>query len=374
MPDYTEETKVKGSYGQEVLVNPRTQQDFIPPHSNRLFTEPGRGMEDGVGSSSIGGTPPGIYVEKVGSRSPWSESFGMDSGTSMIPFRIPFEHRSSFFSRWLGYNYVQGTKLKRVLPVVHPYWEFMRCRNFTNVQGVGWRGEKPKEPVEVGPAFDRPRYAEYDQLHGMAVFQTMPFQYKTDDQVTEEYERFVWVRPEPGYESLYIIGGSTDSSSYLFDNTIPTVGGKVSFPAGRNLPLAVATIRCTWFDVPLDFIDNTGQQGFYQNLFDGIGKINDASFMGFPAYSLYADPPVVTPRPNPLPVDISPDVSYLCNVDFTWHYFYPTPLGTGVTTNLGHNMAIYRADRKWYPASIGGTGTTRLFETYDFKKFFRKPA
>lgn len=349
-----------GSYGQPIATPVRPEEAFIPPHSNLMFTP----TEDG-----------GIYTERVGSRSPWVDTYGMDGSVAHIPFRIPSEHRSSFFSRWMGYNYVQGAKLKRVLPIVHPYWEHLRCRKFVNVQGINFTGETPREPLDLGAGFDRPKYAPYDQIHGIAVFEAMPFHYKTDEQITEEYERNLWVRPEPGYESLYLTGGSKGPNNYLFDNSITVDGvtGKVAFPAGRNIPLAVQAIRATWYDVPLDFLVADPGTFFYDNLLNGIGKINDAEFLGFPAYTLYADPPQIVPRPNPLPIEISTEQQFLCNVEFIWHYFEPSPLGDGVATNLGHNMAPSRFDQKWYPVSIGGDGTTRLFQTYDFRLFFRRP-
>jgi hypothetical protein len=248
-----------------------------------------------------------------------------------------------------------------------------------------WRGEKPTEPVDLGAAFPRPRYASYDQLEVTFQFETMPFTYKTDEETTEEYERYVYKRMEPGYESIYIEGGTGDEGAFKFDNIYTSgtepPGSKVSFHNGKTVPLQVARVLWTWYDVPLDFITNS--DGKFTNFMGvsgdatkpgGIGRVNDAAFGGYPAYTLLMDVPSIDIRPNPIPPDISTTAKYLANVTFVFHYMEPPQdqLGTGVSTNLGHNMAMWRFDRKWYPVSVNGAGTERVYKTFDFKKLFRK--
>lgn len=372
MPDsVTLDTPETGSYGIEVPVKLRDRIDPIPlPSSTKHFTA----WED-----------EGYYKERTANYSPYTDHISMDQSVTQLVAEFPWELRSNMISRWLGYQYKDGTKLKRVLPVAHPYFEFMRCRRVLNIRGMKWRGEVPRSPVDLGPAFPRPKFADYDKVEVAFQFETMPFTYKTDEQITHEHERYVYKRMEPGYETIYIEGGTGDTGAFKFD-TISGYSGsdnpsaKVAFHNGRTVPLQVARVLWTWYDVPLEFI--TDANGKYTNFMGvsgsptkpgGIGRINDAAFGGFPAYTLLCDVPQIDLRPNPIPVNITTTASYLANITFTFHYFEPPPdqLGSGVSTNLGHNMAMWRFDRKWYPVSINGAGTERVYKTFDFNKLFQ---
>lgn len=346
----------------EPFIAPYPQLQTYPPNSIKLITpvsEPG-----------------GVWSEKIGNEAPGVDAVSVDASSFTSQVEVPWSQRSVAMSRILGYQYVDGTKLKRVLPIAHPFFEFARCRRIARAQGIGPRGDGPIEPVDLGPAFLRPYYANYSKLRMDLVFETLPFAFKTDEQVTKEYERYTYVRTEPGYDSYFIEG---DMFRFDADATFPTSlndQGVRAFASGRNLPISVGQVLCTWYDVPLEFVQ---YQSIYKNINFGIGKINNTAIFGYPKYTLLMDTPQIELRPNPLPPDISTDVSLLANITFRFHYFEPKPLGTGVTLSLGHNMALYKKTRTWFPASLvdNATGkadkTTRLYEGWDFGKLFAKP-
>lgn len=316
----------------------------------------------------------GLFQEKIDNLSPWNGHISNENSTETLVVEFPYSQKSSALARCLGYSYVSGTKLKRVLPIAHPFWEFMRCRRVSPIMGVSPLGDGPQEPEDLGENFPRPYVTNYWKLRATLHFETPPFQFKTDASVTEEYERYTYVRTEPGYESLFV-----DGDTFRFDGGIlaDTTNGNInSFPAGRNIPLSVAQVLVTWYDVPLEFIT---KDDIYKNINFGIGKLNSEAIFGYPANTLLMDVPEIQLRPNPLPPFISEDLSFLANITFRFHYFEPTPLGTGVTVNLGHNMAIFRGDRKWYPCSLAvgharvADKTTRIYRKWPYKYLFRKP-
>lgn len=385
MPDPVVPTPQDGSFGVPIHVKRRTQlnPDDYPPSSTKLFTPTDNNT-----------TEPSIYIEKTGSVAPYTDNFSIDNSVAQLVVKVPWELRSQCISRYMGYQYVEGTSLKRVLPLAHPFFEFMRCRRVLNIQGLGWRGTEPHEPQDLGAGVDaaqfpRPHYAEYDYALITLQFETLPFDFKLDTQITEEYDRNVFRRIEPGYDSLYIEGGTGDKGTFKFDTGYaildnvtadnPSPAGKVSFHNGRTVPLQVAKLVWTWYDVPWEFVTNS--TGKPTNIMSGVGKVNDATFGGFPAYTLLCDVPQIDLRPNPIPPFVSTKATYLANIQFTFHYFEPDNLGTyqaapgGPALTVpqhGHNMAIWRFTRKWYPCSIDGAGSERVYKTYDFNKLFRK--
>jgi hypothetical protein len=333
---------------------------LLPPDSPRLYTPVT--------------TEGGVYSEKVADHSPGIDAISTEASSFTLQVDVPYSQRSAAVSRFLGYQYVDGSTLKRVLPIAHPFWEFSRCRRITQAQGIQIAGDGPKTPVDLGPAYPRPHFARYKTYRLNLQFETPPFAYKTDAEVTEEYQRYCYIRQEPGYQSLAI-----DGAMFNFDaGFLAEIGDgrNPAFTSGLNIPLSVAQVLCTWYDVPLEFVK---YQERYSNIQFCIGKLNATTFLGYAPSTLLMDTPTIELRPNPCPTYISTNVSMLANITFRWHYFEPLPLGQGVSTNLGHNMAFYRGDKKWYPASLINSttkvadGVTRLYQKVDFKYLFRKP-
>ena len=376
-----------GSFGLPLPGPVRQYGTFIPPGDIRLIrpTE----FLDHTDSR-------GVYREETRSISPWSEAFSNAVSSSQVVVDVPFEYRSSALSTFLGYSYRQGNLLKRVMPLAHPYWEFLRCRKILSCQGIKWRGHKPKEPYvipNVGAAFPRPHFAEYDFYRMTLQFESCPFRFRDDGLPNtgfKEYDRFTYARSEPGYTSLFIEGGLADGA-YRFDGNLPApVAHKPAFTSGRNIPLSRPRILVTWYDVPLEFITrpNDLYKAHYPRLFAPVGHVNDRAFMGFSRNTLLYDLPIVEIRPNPLPVSISSEPSFLCDITFVMHYFNPEPKGyvTGGPPptpyvppdpdfsdrplSYGHNLVPYQPNRKWYPASVNGDNTTRVYPSANFDDAF----
>lgn len=323
----------------------------------------------------------GYYTERVGNYSPNIDSFGIDNATAQLVVDVPWEYAIPAIFHFLGYQTVLGTQLQRQPPLAHPRLEYMRCRHVVNVQGVRNLGDDPKQPDTISPAsdFPRPHYSEYDIARMTLLFEPVPFAVKADANTSNEYERWVWVRTEPGYESLYIEGGSgSTGGNYKFDNSTGGAG-KPAFAAGRNIPIVMPKVLVTWFDVPLEFIakDAINKPHYFDNIYAALGRVNDDVFLGYPAHTLLMDSPTIDIRANPLPPSIGTTPTFLANITLSFHYLNPPSIdwGTGVTITKGHNMAIDRETFKWYPFSIDGTGgdTKILYKKSDFKKLFKKP-
>lgn len=362
---------------------------LIPPNSDRLILPPSQ--------SGTGGK--GIYVQRVENISPETGAFSIRASHDEAVVDVPWSQRSNAMSRFLGYQYVEGTKLRRINPLAHGFYEFLRCRTITNVKGVVPRNDGARSPEQVGTdaptvptaAFPRPFYGEYLRCRMTLGFETVPFTFKSDADTIEEYERHCWVRPEIGFQALHI-----DGDTFAFDEgLVSTVTGSLSkakaFPNGRSIPISVGRILITWYDVPLEFLTNVA--GRYANFDKVLNHVNRYPFLGYPSGTLLCDLPHIDLRPNPLPVSVSATPSFLADVNLTLHYINPLPLGDGVAaiddadladhSSRGHNMAIWKGDRKWYPASLVQTtgankgkadGTTRVYPAEDFKLLFRKPA
>lgn len=372
------------------------ESTFISAKSDRyLKTE----IETGPFSEGGGGADArGFWVQRVDTESPETGAYSLRASHDEVVVQVPFSQQLQAMQRFLGYAYIDAnnTTLRRVNPIAHGRHEFLRCRSITNVKGIGPRYDGHGTPEQLGSfsvtdyqaSFPRPRYARYLKSQMTLNFETVPFACKSDDEVVEtegsdvgEWSRHTWIRPEPGFQALHI-----DGDQFQFDEgSVPA--SQKTFPNGRTVPLSVGRIMCTWFDVPLAFIQDSNLQ--YKNHNACINKINRTWFLGYPPNTLLCDIPKYDIRTAWNPDELDPNPYFIVDVTFTWHYLDPTPLGDGVTpvstdpnaaySDRGHNLAIYKGDRKWYPCSYVNPTTkkadnvTRIYQTYDFRDLFRKP-
>ena len=334
-------------------------------------------------------TPPGsngFYVEKVDNYSPGTDSLSTDQANAQLVVDVPWELGDLAAYHFLGYQYVVGTQLKRQPPLMHPTFSHLRCRQIVNAQGYKWRGEDTVQPESLGPSTPRPNYARYDNYRLTLNFAPVPFSIRSDDQISAdngEWTRWVWIRSEGNVESIFVDGGTGSSGgNWKFKSEgVDASGAKVGalpFAGGRAMPYAMPKILATWFDVPIEFISKTGTPYIYDNIYAGLMRVNDATFLGFPAQTLLMDNPIIDLRPNPVPSTISETPSFLANITFVWHYLNPSTdqlgykAGGGRITSVGHNMAISKSNNLWYPFHHETTGEL-FYKTYDYRKLFQKP-
>lgn len=340
----------------------------------------------------------GFYDEKTGSMAPYDESLSIETANAQLIVDVPWEFGDLAAYQFMGISYVDGTRLRRSPPLMHPFYNHLRCRQVLNSKGVGWRGEDPIQPQVLDASTPRPYYAGYDLCRLTLNFVPLPFAIKTDDQIDPatngEWTRWCWIRTDPGYESISIQGGSGEAGgNYQFDRScgVTVVGsetksviGATPFAGGRNIPYAMPKLLITWFDVPLEYlVKDPAKPYYYDNLYAGLQCVNDKEFLGFPAQTLLMDCPTIDTRPNPIPDQISQTPKFLANITFVMHILNQqsntvgdSSVGVGsIHPQRGHNMAIYKFDFKWYPYSLDGSGAASklLYKTYDYRKLFQKP-
>ncbi len=275
---------------------------------------------------------------------------------------------NSFIPTILGFSRVgDNNTIQRFLPWRCPYAPWLYASSLTNIKGAGKYIGKTKG--QFGGVI-----SNYDRARGTITWASRPYAMITDAQLAnppyngDESQRYVEKLPKPTAEYISIQG-----YSYVYtEGTLPTaIVPQPRFP----LPLGKIDVKVDlewiWHEVPDQWINNVA--GVPSGLFPGLGCVNANLIWGFPAGTLLALPPQITPIELPvnptvlgLPENVQPrawDVHFLFK-------FWDPPLGPGATTR-GHNTAIFPRNNKYYLIkSVDGPNT--VYKTFDFANFFKK--
>ncbi|MBX9623843.1 MAG: hypothetical protein K2X82_08505, partial [Gemmataceae bacterium] len=321
------------------------------------------------------------WRERVANYSPWNDVFSVEQHESTLVIDVPYENRYLFLPYVLGVAWVDETtnRLKRINPIVHPYWSWMRANRISHV-GVRYEGGK----TFVAGLPNSPGTARYKLARFTIAFTGYPWQFYEDAEILrpeEEVYRNTYVSMTPSSQFLAAEGGK-GILKYAYDNS--GTGGPAGGAAGQSFRAPFGTIvsqiayEFTWKWVPYEYI----AVGFIPaNLYAAQNKLNDALFLGqFARGTIRFDPPAI--RIYPSPVRTAGVSSLLCDVTMRLAYFDP-PRGIADgqpgRSVRGHNLMPWRENNLWYPAGrpdAAGTVTPAsepLFSYTDLNKVFVRP-
>jgi len=324
------------------------------------------------------------WLERVANYSPWNDVFSMEEQKTSLVVDIPFENRYLFIPWCLGFAWVDGGRLKRINPIRHPWWQWMRaCR--VEHQGVRYFGNKVYLSGSYYPSSGGVSNAS-NETAGIGVanyklarfkidFANYPWDFLEDNEVgvADEWQRNVYWSESPTAQMLAAEGGAATLKFRTNDaGGEPANGQPFRAAFGTIVPQIKYTLNWMW--VPFDFV---APLQLPANLYTAIFKCNDAeSFGTFPKGTLLFEPPVI--EKYVYPIRTLRYVSYMANIKIPFTYMDPE---RGITEGAkgavrGHNLMPSRINNKWYPATRDNSDdfdTKSLFPYTDATQIFQQP-
>lgn len=336
--------------------------------------------------------------------SPSKSSFQTDGGTATMDFIVERSKLGDVISGILGTveKANDGTgMLKRSLPAAHPYYDWLFASKITNIEGIQPSGRALGETYQrdksINYIYDFVTYTKYkisvqfeprpylmmsdDDLRGKK--RDVKWYYNTNDDFTNfsdpmEYLRFVDIECEPAAEFL-----SSPQGQFLFKTSNGAAPNNLPVSnqngGGVNILVVKRKVKFTWFFVPYEIV-------FRQNVTDGLGKVNQYEFFGFPAGSLLLEGTEVKRYPPPSqlvandPVNKSSVLSKLCDITFVFNCMMQgekdlsgvIPAATGFKIPYGHNLVPRAGELKYYFVECNFSGSSRpIYESYPMERLFR---
>lgn len=313
---------------------------------------------------------------------PWRQFIGRgwvgeatfsNSGEShaMLCWDTDWDNLTEDIAAILGYTKASNDtkRLNRVLPAVHPQFDWMYATAITRMEGIG-----PKE--RAGKAHGE--YQAYDSARLYVQFSAMPYPVTPDGVQKEEHMRYVIKRVEPGGE---FISRPKESFvlKYIPANDQEVIGsGSEAFDGQRGQVLIKNRLVWTWLQVPENYILNA--DGFPEHILGGAGRVNAVKFAGCGPGTLLAETPKLrpyAPAVDPRIIGGAKPMFQYYDVTFTFLHFDP-PLGKTVPPAAdnnpfafelqGWNTAPWKANGLFYP--IRTQDDEPQYKSYKFNQFF----
>jgi hypothetical protein len=334
------------------------------------------------------------YFERVGSIAKSNAGFSFEGGKASIEYHMAWDDVSDFCKTALGSVSVGEGKLIRNLPLAHPVFPWLFVTSVATIEGLKFI--EKSDAVEELEAEPIPEYALYEHAKVVLEFAPRPYALYKDESISVEAIEYYddeggTVTKNIAAESWRFVEFSTKASmEYLTaqHGTYRMAGTgestPPSFPGQVRLLKKTKNITLTWHQVP--FVVSEGP-----NIYEGLGKINQLEFFGFPIGTLLFQSYTTTkPMPHPFPdmvIDEDtgssiPSAEKIVNVEFSFLYLDPDLGGQGVTPQNknhiagGHNAFPWFKDGKYYYATTGGAANSSPVEgippykSYPFQLLF----
>lgn len=332
------------------------------------------------------------------SESPDISSFTSENGrtTLVLELRVPpqrdypiaYVNMRGVVIGILGYSeYTPSTasRMTRELPLQHPQYPWMFATEIASIQGRSPKlysvGGAPAS-VEI---FTRQsqrlgvKIQAYKLYRAVVVFTAVKYNVLRNRSLQEsELYRFVERNYQLGLENIIRQG-----NSFKWVPGTPLAGQ--SIPQGFVARAPKGVVTYLWRQVPRVGLFGRSGDGWPNNIWDGVGRVNSETFDGCPPGTLLLLPPKFMPISSPY---TSFGVEGVGEADSTVAYDVELPMsyidppadpafaGTGPAYSLrGHNLfppPPGQASGYWYPATHSGAANgTTLYPAYDFQKLFR---
>jgi hypothetical protein len=284
------------------------------------------------------------WISDQGYREKWAQ----DASQTTIVARVPLGSTTQFLRDMLGYSYLSGGTLKRVLPEYNPFNRYQWCTACDLVAADGNPG-----PSAVS------KWILFDWYAYQCSFTSPLNEYVEDDDVgsetvdgttyAKEWLRSTIVRPRFSGKNQIIPGNSFET-----DGTLQSIGQTTT------LLTTETRYEVTWIEVPLS-------QTIITNIRSGLGKINKTDFAiqtgdVWKASTVLFEDFEFTPRRTPRG-DLTSDLKFVfrrkgkgknqagSEIDVTWQMF-PLP------------------NRRYIGLHIKSEPGDKPYEEYEFRKLF----
>lgn len=286
----------------------------------------------------------------------YNESFSRGGMSVSRLVQVAWNRRYEFMRETVGYSFLGGvlpnnanSTIHRYLPSKHPDATGHPSIS-SNVYAVSADLDTVVGVPSAAGAGGLIDYGSTGLVRYRVKYEPLTYAIQKDDACSSELERFVTKTWQPTVESLSIPG-------HLFKWSSDNV--KITSPIAKVIP--GAEIQYTWWDVPATVIDGQVMlpSQLMTNISDGVGKVNSAAFDAnytslFAAKTLLALPPRIEATFNA--------GGFPC-YNITYKFIYKPN---------GWNK-LYRVSSGAFAAvtTVAGAGTTEIYATYDFAKFFQ---
>jgi hypothetical protein len=244
--------------------------------------------DDDIDFSILSPDDGGDYALQVRDYSPGAGNFSKRSCGHELLVSVPFEKSYPALLKFLGFSEVRGGQLHRSLPLRSSDYDFLWCTKVANSQDLKFLGKfDAADP-------DQPDGAQYQRTHMRLLFEQLPYALLDDSDIYDddagltEADRYVdWGKYEGGVDSLKI-----DVGQIKYAEGPPEFLGQ-PYPGSLSLIYPKGTIRATWYEVPRDWVFNA--DGVPTSINSCVGRVNSQAFRGYPAGTLFLEPPIFDP-------------------------------------------------------------------------------
>lgn len=312
-----------------------------------------------------------VILNNLGFPDDWNEYIGKNvqgpaggslewgsSNQAMIVYNGPFFEIVNLAKTLLGYS-VRGVggSLHRSLPHRHPTLPHMVCTRISNFQP--YKFLRKATNAQLGT------FAEYEFARCTAVYTNINYAIESDGDNSrlhngDESYRFVIREYQPTVEAIQRPVGSFEYAET--SATGPDVGLEVA--SGVTQLLTKAQLTLTWVNLPEYGTFDLNERPAIQEAL--LGKVNNATWRGYPAGTLLFKALKLDPVPAPFPIDFA-DVHRQWNMQFVLSFFDP-PYGNA--NSRGHNLVPFPGDNLWYKVVSRDAGASTLYPTADFSTLF----
>lgn len=301
-----------------------------------------------------------------------TSSFGRDESQTVLTidtredvFTLP-----TLIKDILGYSIVDPageSQMLRYLPWRHPLYRWMTARKITNLASFGIvdSGQDVQGRYSL---HNNPNDLTAPNIRTTILFAAEPYDVLDEDEITDdvdgrkEWERFVERIETPQLEFITTERGlmrwaEEPANPLIIDDQGAENPGTLFDGTGRGNPIRQGwtirwqkrEVRLIWHQIPRDGIYNPLDGQLTPKITDGIGKVNDRVFMGYPPGTLLAQEPRITPHTAPIPpnfvgvANFSGRVARTYTVEHVWAYSDPpydpdSTSGPGLTPARGWNI------------------------------------
>jgi len=290
-------------------------------------------------------------------------------------------------------------RLKRTLPIAHPQFPWLFAEQVT-VTGIGFLERADSE--QALEAESLPTYAKYQRYKLEIAFAPRPYALIADDTIelrplqytdkngiqvnttyANEYVRFSDYDGQPSAEYI-----TAQQGQFIFraegvaGNTNPnnaTVPGQVRLIQNKS------TIKFTWYQVPLSYIEPLVRETSY--IEDAIGHVNQLDWYGWPAGTLLFLAPTykryvpVNPGFDPWYEANTVSTAKLVDIEFTFQKFHPDtdpahgpPVRPQDKVTQGHNLLPwFGSGGKYHYYVETSIGNRPMYPSFPFQLIFTDP-
>ena len=304
------------------------------------------------------------WKELVFDETPFNDEFVENASQAFLKLTVDWARLRGLLILALGIDWVEGpaatARLRRILPIAHPLYPWMRCVG-ASVRGVMYGGGTQPVPANVlsGPL----KTSVYVRAEVTLRFRNTPYLVLTDEQVygdggTNEWQRFVTVTPD--FQPPEQLSSNANDPFKFIEG--PLAGSETQAPFG-TLKLT-SNYQVRWWRVPSSWSSTFFRPKRLERF---RGTINNREMFGFGTGTLLWMGCRFEEFTYPVQVVFTPAIGH--HITMEWWHFDPENTVPGATI-FGHNTLPLVSGSNFYWAGVSRDGTNTGARLWPIQKDF----